>query len=469
MRVPPLGAVELRPVERNEWLDLVTGFHDANHRGEFARELALAMGAVALFIFVKDSEIDAFIPAPGFPQTLPGGSAWRDFFGRCNSPGKFSVSLPLAPQGAEDAAHAVVDREGTVIVLIGSTPDNPLLGVLGRVSPLLGALFRQELTAIQAQGKERLARENAAKSEQLTRALDSTRMALQEALKEAEELAASRAAKAAELRDSEAALRHAMTMLERSNRDLDQFASIAAHDLQEPLRTISSFADLLEKRYSAELDDAGREFIEFIRGGAGRARELIRDLLELARIGNSKRPPCPVSMDDTFRLACANLAATIEESKAEIQHDPLPVVFGDPSQLVQLIQNLFSNALKFRSEAVPKIYVHVDKVPEGWHFVVRDNGMGIAPQFHERIFTIFQRLHTRDEYSGSGIGLAICKKIVERHGGLIRVESAMGEGSAFHFTLQGPVGANTQATRSVYPSPKSTVLTMHAGDAKTFD
>ncbi|HXI51353.1 MAG TPA: ATP-binding protein [Candidatus Saccharimonadales bacterium] len=227
--------------------------------------------------------------------------------------------------------------------------------------------------------------------------------------------------------------------LERSNRELEQFAYVASHDLQEPLRMISSYTQLLGRRYRDRLDEDGQEFIQFAVDGAGRMQALINDLLAYSRVGSRARTFGPVGCAEIVRRALKNLEVAVQESHARITCGPLPVVQGDPTQLTQLFQNLIGNAIKFRGDRPPVIQVQAVPAEEGpagaWHFTVRDEGIGIEPQYFERIFVIFQRLHAREEYPGTGIGLAVCKKIVERHGGRIWVESEVGRGSTFHFTL----------------------------------
>jgi PAS domain S-box-containing protein len=223
--------------------------------------------------------------------------------------------------------------------------------------------------------------------------------------------------------------------LARSNADLEQFAYAASHDLQEPLRAVAGFVRLLEKRYTDRLDDKGREFIAFAVDGVVRMQALIDDLLAYSRV--STRGPQLEPTDATYAIIAAlqNLRAAITESGGEVLYDPLPVVMADPGQLTSLFQNLIGNAIKFRAVAPPRIHVTAVKRSDDWLFCVQDNGIGIDPKYRERIFGIFQRLHTREEYAGTGIGLAICRRIAERHGGHIWVESTPGTGSTFYFTL----------------------------------
>jgi len=224
----------------------------------------------------------------------------------------------------------------------------------------------------------------------------------------------------------------------RSNEDLQQFAYVASHDLQEPLRMVASFLQLLERRYGAVLEDDGREYIRFAVDGAVRMKQLIEDLLAFSRIDSRGSPLVPASLETVTREACDNLAAAITESGARLDwKSPLPQVMGDEIQLVRLMQNLLGNAIKYRSPDRPaEISVSAIRRGDFWTVSVADNGIGIAPEYHDRIFMIFQRLHGIGAYEGTGIGLAICKRIVERHSGEIWVESQENRGSIFKFTLK---------------------------------
>ncbi len=227
--------------------------------------------------------------------------------------------------------------------------------------------------------------------------------------------------------------------LRRSNVELEQFAYVASHDLQEPLRMVASYTQLLARRYEGKLDSDADEFIGYAVDGANRMQSLINDLLTYSRVGTRGKELEPTDTQAAFEAACANLRTAIEEAGAEVVCSvELPRVVGDGIQLVQLFQNLIANAIKFRREGeVPRVEVGAEWREEGeWLFWVSDNGIGIEPQYKERVFRLFQRLHGKGEYSGTGIGLAVCKKIVERHGGRIWVEIAPGEGSTFYFTLR---------------------------------
>lgn len=230
-------------------------------------------------------------------------------------------------------------------------------------------------------------------------------------------------------------LKQASANLERSNAELQQFAYVASHDLFEPLRMISSYIQLLEQTHADRLDPQGKEFIRYALDGAQRMRALITDLLAYSRVGAGSRKFQPVDCNRIVAAAVSNLKVAIEETKATIQVEDLPKVEADTVQLVQVFQNLLSNALKFRGAGPPLVHISARRMEECWEFTVADNGIGISPENFERIFVVFQRLHTRQEYPGTGMGLAICKKIVERHGGKIRVESEANKGSRFIFTL----------------------------------
>jgi PAS domain S-box-containing protein len=244
---------------------------------------------------------------------------------------------------------------------------------------------------------------------------------------------------------AEAQLLGKMDELNRSNEELGQFAYIASHDLQEPLRMVASYTQLLSRRYKGKLDADADEFIAFAVDGATRMQRLIQDLLAYSRVGTKGRDLVETSSEDACQQALFNLRGAIDDSGALVTSDPLPIVLADDMQLIQLFQNLVGNGIKYQGPGVPQVHVSAAKTREGrWLFSVRDNGLGIDPQYFEKIFGMFQRLHKREEFGGTGIGLAICKKIVTRHGGSISVESAPGKGSTFSFALTG--GENTHDT-----------------------
>ena len=239
--------------------------------------------------------------------------------------------------------------------------------------------------------------------------------------------------------------------LAHSNEELEQFAYVASHDLQEPLRAVTGYLGLLEPQLAGKLDDGGRRLIAGAVQGAARMHTLITDLLALSRVGTRGQTFAAADLNAVLDQALEGLRASIAETGARITRDPLPTLTVDAGQMVQLFQNLIGNSLKFRSERAPEIHVTAERQPERWVLAVRDNGIGIEPQYYERIFLIFQRLHTRRLYPGTGIGLAICKKIVERHGGAIWVQSQAGQGSTFYFSIP----TETSHERTNHESPTS--------------
>jgi signal transduction histidine kinase len=313
--------------------------------------------------------------------------------------GVLEIIRPLDPV----IAQTRVDFQGTLVLVVGMSA----LGLSGLVL-VLGKLRR---TAVELEQRV----------DDRTTSLRLANERLAEEVKEHEQ--------------TEAELKRTGAELARSNRDLEQFAYLASHDLQEPLRMVASFTQLLARRYEGRLDADADDFIRFALDGAVRMQQLIQDLLEYARLGKAEPAPALVDCADALQAALGNLRATLEESGAIVTYGDLPTVRGVSSQLVQLLQNLIANAVRFRSAAPPEIHIEARLVDDEWRFSVRDNGIGIDPQYAERIFLPFERLHSRADYPGTGIGLAICKRIVERHGGHLGVESAPGRGSTFFFTL----------------------------------
>ena len=223
--------------------------------------------------------------------------------------------------------------------------------------------------------------------------------------------------------------------LRRSNAQLEQFAYVASHDLQEPLRMVSSYLELLERRYGLQLDSEAQEFIRYAVDGAGRMKVLIQDLLSFSRAGTQTLRVRPVPSEGILTTALANLKVAIEQSEAQITWDPLPEIVADPNVLGVVFQNLIGNAIKFQTNGAPAVHISAQHTPAEFVFSVRDNGIGIAPQHAERVFRVFERLHSADRYPGTGVGLAISQRVVERHGGKIWLESTPGVGTTFFFTI----------------------------------
>ncbi len=251
-----------------------------------------------------------------------------------------------------------------------------------------------------------------------------------------------------ERRRAELSLQAHAQELARSNEELQQFAYVASHDLQEPLRMVASYTQLLARRYRGKLDSDADEFIGYAVDGVNRMQRLIQDLLTYSRVGTRAHEFKPIDAGQALGKALANLKASVDETGATLVQGKLPPVMADETQLIQLFQNLVGNALKFHGQAPPRVLVEAEREGPMWRFTVEDNGIGIEPQYYERIFVIFQRLHGKEEYAGTGIGLAICKKIVERHGGRIGLDSQPGQGTTFWFTLPAVPTASLQGTTS---------------------
>jgi len=239
-----------------------------------------------------------------------------------------------------------------------------------------------------------------------------------------------------ERKQTEERLKQITAEMQRSNTELEQLAYVISHDLQEPLRMVSSYTQLLAKRYQSKLDADADEFIAYAVDGAKRMQTLLHDLLEYSRVGTRGKPFCLVNCEDIVKQAMDNLKVAIEESGALVSHDTLPTIKADEGQLIRLFQNLIGNAIKFHRQEPPRVHISAKRRCNVIIFSVKDNGIGIDPQHTQSIFEIFRRLHTKEEYPGTGMGLAFCKKIVERHGGRIWVQSQPGEGSTFCFTIQ---------------------------------
>ncbi|ADZ10498.1 multi-sensor signal transduction histidine kinase [Methanobacterium lacus] len=318
--------------------------------------------------------------------------------------------------------------------MILEQPDGTVIPILGSAAPIYN-LENQIISAVvifdditQIKQEEWRKQKMLEKEQQLTEELSATNEELQATT---EELKTSNE----DLILAQNSLMEMVTKLKTSNKELEQFAYVASHDLQEPLRMVASFTQLLERRYKNHLDDDANDYIDFIVEGAQRMKDLIDDLLAFSRLNTEVHKFEPILVEVALDDVSFNLKSSIEENNATITYDPLPTINGDPSQIRQLFQNLISNAIKFHGDTPPKIHVSAQELDDECIFGVTDNGIGINQNHQEQIFSIFKRLHTRKDYEGTGIGLAICKRIVERHGGKIWVESEEGNGSTFYFTI----------------------------------
>jgi light-regulated signal transduction histidine kinase (bacteriophytochrome) len=299
----------------------------------------------------------------------------------------------------------------------------------GAINDMLGQLQERDKELLHSRVRaEVAARESSRLNDEMRKANDE--LAREVRFRERAECALERAH--AEL---ERKVKDRTSELARSNRDLEQFAYVASHDLQEPLRTVASYTQLIARRYRGRLDADAEEYMDYIVDGVNRMQQLINALLNYSRVETRGRPFESTDCAKALADAVAALGPVIKETAAVIEHGDLPTVAADGKQLAQVFLNLVSNAIKFRSEAPPRVLVSATRDNGDWQFAVVDNGIGIAHEYRDRIFVIFQRLHTRRHYPGTGIGLAFCKKIVERHGGRIWVESEEGKGSTFYFTI----------------------------------
>ncbi|HTG43702.1 MAG TPA: ATP-binding protein [Verrucomicrobiae bacterium] len=348
-----------------------------------------------------------------------------------NSP-VVSVGIPLSAAYAaanETLVRNVIFLGIAAILALAAAWYGGRIMILHRVRTLVAATVRLSTGDLKARTKAHYGRGELG---QLARAFDEMAQSLEERVAERERAES-------ELqnlnRDLEGRVALRTIELRRSNEDLDQFASVASHDLQEPLRMVTNYLGLLEQRFAPQLDVKAREFIRYANDGAARMQQLIRDLLTYSRVSTKAQPFEQVDLERVFNRAVANLKLAIEESDALITHDPLPGLLGDPLLLTQLFQNLLSNGIKFRRDVRPEIHLHASRHHDEWLFSVKDNGIGLEARNFERVFIIFQRLHTREKYPGTGIGLALCKKIVARHHGRIWVESKVGAGTTFYFTI----------------------------------
>ena len=403
-------------------LRLVAHLAKLGEREAAVRELARQVGAEEMMFLVADPEIGALIPARGLSKTLPDALAWHTFTAATVESGRHQGMLMFPGRTAPLSALGRSRCDQAVVVFLGGEPDSEAVEQVLALLPLLVAAFQAEQSVLNALAISQLAR-NAAKQlrDQASAVEAARRVAHVEVI---------------ERRRAEVALAQKASELERSNSDLQQFAAIVAHDLQEPLRMVASYLGLLEIRYQAALDEKAHGYIQKSVDGTKRMSELIRSLLSYALVESEKANHTSTPLALAVQGALDNLTQRVATVGAEIHCDPLPSITGDKVLLTQLFQNLIGNALKFTSPGVPPVIrISMVELPEAWEIRVSDNGIGIPPQFHERIFGVFQRLHARDQYEGTGIGLATCRRIAALHRASITVQSQAGNGATFivHF------------------------------------
>ena len=404
-------------------LTLASGLMGLSGRATAARTLAEHVGCQDVLIFVADLNLKKLLPAPGFPQTLPGPLNWQDFLAETVRTGlhQADVSYPDETKRVSCVGRSMDAR--AVITFIGGTPDPGIMDVLERLLPLFTAAFQAEQAVLNAQAMTIQAGDISKQFHEQAASMEQARLMEHDQL--------------IERRRAEDALQLKATELERSNIELRHFAAIASHDLQEPLRMVTSFLGLLERRSATQLDEKSKTYIDQAASSAGRMSKLIHALLAYTQVGESNRPFIAVPLQGVLKEAIDNLSQRISETNAEVYIDELPTVEGDQVLLVQLFQNLIGNALKFsRSGITPVVRVTIQNNPTAFEIAVTDNGIGIVAANHELIFGVFQRLHSSDVFEGNGIGLATCRRIVERHHGRIWVDSEFGVGSTFRVSLK---------------------------------
>lgn len=403
-------------------LRLISELTSSASRTQVAGDVARHCGSEDMVIFILDPEIQVFIPALGFPRTLAKATEWQHFVSEAAQRGQVEAMLPHPSSGQNHQCTGLSSRPDAVVVFIGGTLDLQLSACVLDILPSLAVSFQAEQSLLHAQATSSLEK----KATQQLRALA---LSLDQARRRAHD-------EVIERHKAEKALSRKAIELERSNQELQHFSATVSHDLQEPLRMVSIYLSLLELRYAPTLDEKAREYIGNASVGAHRMSRLIRALLDYAQVGTDDRSFAEVPFEAAVREAMHSLAQRIAETNARIHVGDLPVVFGDHVLLVQLVQNLMSNGMKFkRADVIPEITIAAIDDGKQWKIALSDNGIGISDADRERIFGVFQRLHTRDVYEGCGIGLATCKRIIGRHGGKLWVDSVVGSGSTFFFTV----------------------------------
>ncbi|MEP6540391.1 MAG: ATP-binding protein [Bryobacteraceae bacterium] len=407
---------------------------DSVARLRTASELANYIGADDLLILIPDKDHSFYLPPPGFPQTLVDGRSWRSFAARvtADSHGVAELGYPTADK--KRVANAWSTSDGAIVILFDGEPNVDRVQCLLKLMPLIAPTFERERLTIISAAQAKVAAESAKRARELAESLDVVRRQLQTTVILREQDIAAR-------EHVEAELERTNSDLHRVNDDLNQFTFAATHDVREPLRMINIYSQLLEKELGSFMSESAKTYINQVIGGSRRGLRLIDGLLQFTQMGGMQSiETTQVSSQVALAEALADLQLMINESKAKVIHAELPEVLADQLHLRQLFQNLIANAIKYRRpDTTPEIRILAERQGGHWLFTVADNGVGIAPKHYDQVFVPFKRLHG-SEISGAGIGLATCKRIVERYGGRIWVESRKDSGAVFCFSLRAREG-----------------------------
>jgi signal transduction histidine kinase len=377
-------------------------------------ELTKLLHCDQIWLLIEDEEIGQLLPAPGFAQTMAGRREWIARIRECSVPGMFRAMLPTPLSKAPVSALIFRPADHCALVLLGGCPQPQVLERLGPAVATVGAALQQEHMVRVRTAEMQVLQKSASESAELARMLDRTRN---------------------ELRETVDALLKQTSHLTELNTDLQRFSYVISHDLQEPIRMMGIYADLLRRRYGNLLDSDADEFIGYIVTGARRIKLIVDDVLDYARAGDVElHRLARVSLEHALAVAQSNLRLLIEETGAVITHSELPAISGNELQIVRLFQNLLSNAIKYRTDQPPEIHVEATRNENEWLISMSDNGVGVDPLYAEHVFEMFKRLDTAGT-PGTGIGLTICRRIVERHGGRIWIEQALPNGTRVCFTL----------------------------------